>query len=85
MIPMRLEQLNVLYHENPLRLEQLLYHENLYGWNNYYATRRGWVSWWSVRLSKLVQIVDLERCTLFFILAYVFFIDGINSFSIIIV
>ena len=39
----------------PVRLEQLLYHEKL-------------GIWMIGRLGKLVQIMDLERCTLFFLL-----------------
>ena len=61
-----------------MRLEQVLYHENLCGWNNYYTTRTR-VSGWSVRFGKLVQFVDQERSTrLLSFISIVIFIDGIN-------
>ena len=42
-----------------MRLEQLLYHENLCGWNNYiYFTRETRVSGKSLRLGRLVQFVS---------------------------
>ena len=81
---MRLEQLNVLYHEN------------LCGWNSYYTRE-------PVRLEQLLYLEKLciwmigvvrQTCSdrrpravysFVFLLAYAFFIDGINSFSIIIV
>ena len=56
----------------PVRLEELLYHEN-----------QG--TWMIGAVGQHVQFVDLERCTLFIISVRDFHqFDGINSFSIII-
>ena len=80
---MRLEQLNVLNHEN------------LCGWNSYYTTRTCTVGTTIIPREAGIWMIGAIRQTypdrgpravyFFFLLAYVFFIDGINSFSIIIV
>ena len=63
-----------------MRLEQLLYYENICGLINYY-TRRTRVSGWqacSVQRPKAMYSFSL------ILLACVIFIDGINSFLIIV-
>ena len=57
-----------------MRLEQLLYHENLCGWNNYMYFTRGTRGIWIIGASRQacsvrvrsVRDLHVERCTLVF-------------------